>query len=634
MSHGAASFRTERFEIGRIAQECAGTTVAVATGMRHFQLSSMVFVLVLVFTGPPAVAGWSRALPGAAERVVAAGDRIAVVRNGSVQLLREDGTPLGHIDTDTEDKRTVRTPPRSADVDHLFDLLDVDDSERDTDWAADQLESERTLRDRRQLRRLSPTGPGTTTPPALASAQGQIWIAAQNALWKLDEHGSLTRVSSLVHPVDALAVGAANRMAMARGRQLLFLAGVDHVRHQVDSDAQIDLLAVSPDGGSLAWSSGNRVMLVSDSRALSVTTMPLPGPARSLAFCDDQLVLLAAGQLLVVGSAGKPELRASDLDADRIICAEQHGPWLATGGAGLLASSDNGRTWSSLAMPLTGRVNDVAVGQRCLWLATDRGLFCSSAQPVATEMFDPEPLSRPQPHIAPVWSSWLPQIVLQAAVRSSPGERDLQGLAYARLALGPRPRPMFVASAEVESSAPRSPRPLAPDTESHCLVVARARAITLAMAEPERARSYVNRARHAAWLPELRVRAERRVGRSESLDIPATSSSLSSPLGLDTVDDVRYEVRATWDLARLVFNSEELAAQTQALHMTEARRDIETTLSRLYFERRRLRLVDASDTLAAQQRELRVAEIEAQLDALSGGAFSACSSDRPILGDP
>jgi hypothetical protein len=602
--------------------------------MRYFQLSLPLFVSVVLVSTSSAVAGWSRALPGSTDRVVAAGDRAAVLRSGTVHLLREDGSPLGQIQA--EGKRAVQIEPRTADVDHVFDLLDVDPSERDTDWAADQLESERTLRERRSLRRPSSIGPGITTTPAIASADGQIWIAAQNALWKLDEHGSLIRVGSWTQPIDRLAVGAANRMAIVRGQHLSFLAGVDRVRHQVDAPAPIEHLALSPDGRSLAWSSGRRVMIVSDSGALSAVAVPLAGLARSLAFCDDQLVLLTAGQLLVVGPDGKPEQRASDLDAERIVCsADRRGPWLAVG-SGLLASSDGGRTWSALATPAGGRVNDVAIGESCLWLATDRGLFCSSAQNVSLDTPEGDPAPRSKPRPAPMWASLLPQIVLQAAVRSSSGEREVQGLAYARLALGTRPQPLFVATAattEGELPTPRPVRPLSPDTESRCLVEARTRAVALAVSEPERARSYVNRARHAAWLPELRVRAERRVGRSESLDVPATSSSLSSPLGLDTVDDVRYEVRATWDLARLVFSGEELAAQTQALHMAEARRDIETTMSRLYFERRRLRLAEAAETVAAQQRELRISEVESQLDALSGGAFSACISDRPTPGE-
>jgi hypothetical protein len=170
------------------------------------------------------------------------------------------------------------------------------------------------------------------------------------------------------------------------------------------------------------------------------------------------------------------------------------------------------------------------------------------------------------------------------------------------------------------------------DPEADCLVVARTKAVELALVEPERGRSYVNRASHAAWLPEIRLRVDRRLGRSESLDQPSTSTSLTSPLGVDTVDDVRYEARVTWDLAKLVFSSDELAAQAQTIHMAEIRRDIEVTLSRLYFERRRLGLerlpAGPGERTVAVRRELRLREIESELDALSGGAFSQCTASR------
>jgi hypothetical protein len=101
---------------------------------------------------------------------------------------------------------------------------------------------------------------------------------------------------------------------------------------------------------------------------------------------------------------------------------------------------------------------------------------------------------------------------------------------------------------------------------------------------------------------------------------------------VDTVDDVRYEARVTWDLARLVFSGDELAAQAQTIHMAEIRRDIEVTLSRLYFERRRLGLerplAGSGERTPALRREIRLREIESELDALSGGAFSQCTVGR------
>jgi len=147
-------------------------------------------------------------------------------------------------------------------------------------------------------------------------------------------------------------------------------------------------------------------------------------------------------------------------------------------------------------------------------------------------------------------------------------------------------------------------------------------AVAMALAEPERARSFLLRARLAGWLPELRFRLFRRFARTEGLTLDDTVAS--SPLDVSAVDDVRYEWRATWDLSRMVFNSDELHAHSEALRMADVRRDIQSLVVRLYFERRRL-LVGSSKTEsspdAEESRRLHVAELEAQLEALTGRDF-------------
>jgi len=151
-------------------------------------------------------------------------------------------------------------------------------------------------------------------------------------------------------------------------------------------------------------------------------------------------------------------------------------------------------------------------------------------------------------------------------------------------------------------------------------------AVAMALAEPERARSFLLRARLAGWLPELRFRLFRRFARTEGLTLDDTVAS--SPLDVSAVDDVRYEWRATWDLSRMVFNSDELQAHSEALRMADVRRDIQSLVVRLYFERRRLLVgrprTEASGVAAAEAEEhrwLRVAEVEAQLEALTGRDF-------------
>jgi hypothetical protein len=160
-------------------------------------------------------------------------------------------------------------------------------------------------------------------------------------------------------------------------------------------------------------------------------------------------------------------------------------------------------------------------------------------------------------------------------------------------------------------------------------------AVALALAEPDRARSFLNRARIAGWLPEMHLRAYRRFARTEGLTFADTGTGTATPVDISSVDDVRYEWRASWDLSRMVFNPDELQAHLEALRMSDIRRDIQSLVIKLYFERRRL-LVDSapsgnggpSDPPGSEKRFLRIAEIEAQLDALSGGAFSEGARTR------
>jgi hypothetical protein len=165
-------------------------------------------------------------------------------------------------------------------------------------------------------------------------------------------------------------------------------------------------------------------------------------------------------------------------------------------------------------------------------------------------------------------------------------------------------------------------------------------AVALALAEPERARSFIVRARAAGWLPELRFRVFRRFARTEGLTLDDTATT--TPVDVSGVDDVRYEWRATWDLSRIVFNPDELQAHAEALRMSDVRHDIQSLVIRLYFERRRL-LASSHRTGAGgesggsdagfdygagaapepkgERQRLRVLELEAQLEALSGIPF-------------
>lgn len=129
------------------------------------------------------------------------------------------------------------------------------------------------------------------------------------------------------------------------------------------------------------------------------------------------------------------------------------------------------------------------------------------------------------------------------------------------------------------------------------------------VADPARA---VRRARRSALLPEMRVRARR--GRARDADATQTGTNLS------TDDDAVLEGTLVFNLPRAVYSGDEAAWSREGRAQAAARVQLVRLVVGLYFERRRLQMEQA---LGAQdvERLVRVAELEALLDGLTGGRF-------------
>lgn len=581
----------------------------------------------------PARAAFIQVLPGSIERVVAAGDHVAVLRGGTVFVLHEDGTLLGRSGKPDDDPLPVGSVAPKQEAEHMLDLLDVAEIDRGTDFSDDLLDQEQRLAQRRRARpsMVQPTEL-SEPPPAVAASASDIWIAGRRGVFHVGADGTPLRVSGREGWGAPLAAAGPGLLA-SKGTSLALLTAAGP-RRLVQLSAPARRVALSASGQRLAWTTPTGIAWVLDSA--SPQDFHLDSPVADLTYCGETLVVLLADSVLVVPPDGQPETRAHDIQAQRLICPEgQAMPWLAVGER-LLASVDQGRRWEAVAAPVGVALVDVAVSTHHLWLATREGLFASAdGQAPATRT-----TGRRVHASRGTWLSWMPmpKVSVRAAATIAPGVHQLEALAFAAFPLNSRTIPVVAAALpEDAASEPELPSPQTRrmeravdlrDPDENCLPFSRRKAVELAMSEPERARSYVTRAGHAAWLPELRVLVSRRYGRSESLDINGSSTALTSPLGIDTVNDIRYEARATWDLGKLVFASEELAAQTEAMHMAELRRDIEATMNRLYFERRGL-VLDLSDGRRENaRRRLRASEIEAELDAMSSGAFAACVSGK------
>jgi hypothetical protein len=466
-------------------------------------------------------------------------------------------------------------------------------------------------------------------PTGLAANDTDLWIANHGNLLRVSSSGAITRVG--IREGFRAPISASEKGLFASKESELVLFELPEGKRQIArATSTVHTLAVSKSATRRAWATEQSLAWTTP-----VGTQTLAaGQVADVAFCGETLVALVAEAVVVVPADGAPQVRAREPGARRIFCSNLDAtPWILAGDH-LWASSDESRHWQPLATPVPAPVLDVAASSHHLWLATADGLYASAElddMPVQPRL---PPLRRKssRSHAASILS-WLPKVSVRAGAEVAPHGQQWEALAFAAFPIDGRTLPIVNAAVTEENPSEAESTPPSHggeerlvdlrDPHQDCLRSARRKAVELAMAEPERARSYISRAGYAAWLPELRLLVSRRYGRSESVDVNSSSTALASPLGIDTVNDVRYEARATWDLSKLVFSSEELAAQTQALHMAELRRDIEATVNRLYFERRAL-----ERSTGEGRRGLRANEVEAELDALSAGSFAACLAGK------
>lgn len=629
------------------------------------------------------VVGVSLATPADPARaeplLISGGDvsRVAAAADGTVTVVRDDGAVL------VGDVRRLAALPREAGAEALSETSDrlpnrlesnLDDLDVPFDewssWAArDLLEDDLPLTEARALRgRSSPsqqTRPVERAAARLAPAPDGVYVISGRALWFVDALTGAQRRSRVTGRIGALAATAQGRVAMVRDGAVVVSLDGGRTFHALpaglprDADTgagaaplgPIEHIAWSSDGRRLACAARESVGWCS---SLGERVTRLPAHVRDLRACAGALLALTGEGLFAVSSMTAPPRRLSEpLRGQRVVC-DPSGAWLvidpgiagAPVGPGPLGASGatNGE--------VHGEIHDLAFGPDGIWIASPAGLLLlpnagAFAQVSAQGLLIESAPIRLDPPRPPPWLGLLPEFAVRASVSGSAERRDLLLMGTMTFPLG-RSRPMppaehFLRAAQVSSAespsvepnperrpthlaSPATPAALrALDAEATaCLASTRRRATELAQVEPERARSLIRRAAQGAWLPELRLRVDRRLGRSESASLGSSPASTAPPLGLDTANDLRYEARAIWDLGRLIFSPDEIAAGTQALRMADMRRDLESLIVRLFFERRRL--VDAA---WSAERELRGQEISAELDALSDGHFSRCASHAP-----
>ncbi|HOW36581.1 MAG TPA: hypothetical protein PL155_09260 [Candidatus Omnitrophota bacterium] len=140
-------------------------------------------------------------------------------------------------------------------------------------------------------------------------------------------------------------------------------------------------------------------------------------------------------------------------------------------------------------------------------------------------------------------------------------------------------------------------------------------AIAYAEVGADKIRNWRRLAQARALMPEV------------SLDFDKTvTTALGSTYDRTAIGPQDWGVNLKWDIAELVWSSEQTSIDSRSKLMVELREDILDQVTRLYFERRRLQADLVRDlSLGTQEREdkeMRVEELTALIDGFTGGEFS------------
>ena len=155
-----------------------------------------------------------------------------------------------------------------------------------------------------------------------------------------------------------------------------------------------------------------------------------------------------------------------------------------------------------------------------------------------------------------------------------------------------------------------------------------AMAMVYSKTNPERIESWLSSVRKAYALPKVNVQYEKELDGSTRYDYLADETGASPVRDYEQIEnDDKVVVKLEWRLDKLVMSSEQIRVLNESQKAVKVREQVMDEVTRLYFDRRRLQvegLMNPSSSLNDEiEYVLRLQEMTANLDALTGGAFSA-----------
>jgi hypothetical protein len=148
-----------------------------------------------------------------------------------------------------------------------------------------------------------------------------------------------------------------------------------------------------------------------------------------------------------------------------------------------------------------------------------------------------------------------------------------------------------------------------------------------ARTSPEMVRAWSRASQQFAVLPRLQVEYYLREDWNQDFNYVTVGQDLqTTPTSIDEGQDYRILVRSQWDLSELVMSSDRIRVINETQDAVKLRDKLLSQVTRLYFDRRRHQvemLLNPRPTLDGQvEDQLRLLELTAGLDALTGGSFS------------
>lgn len=154
-------------------------------------------------------------------------------------------------------------------------------------------------------------------------------------------------------------------------------------------------------------------------------------------------------------------------------------------------------------------------------------------------------------------------------------------------------------------------------------------AMRYAEVHPEIIQSWRSRSRVAGLGPQLR--AEYRYVGQVNQNIRTGGDTAATQTDA-TGNEHRPLARAQWDFDRLIFNPDELRVSNEIVDLVRLRESVLDQVTKVYYERRRLQvdldLTPPTDLAGRVRKELRLQELVADLDAMTGGVFSKRLAER------